>query len=757
MSTEIQPESTRQAFAVGGMDCASCVAHVEKAAQKVAGVHQCSVSLATGRAAVEFDSSRTTPQAIASAISAAGYPASPLSDEGMSAEAEEHRLQEGRKEAAAWLRRAIVGVILWFPIEAAHWIAMLASIHSWHGRLDIVSLVAATLVMIYLGSRFYISAWRGLRSGTTNMDVLISLGASVAYLYSLIAYGGFHLHWWGKLPDLYFMEATGLLALISLGHWLEARARDRAGSAIHSLIQLAPSVALKLSTDDAADAQRVPVSSLQIGDRVMVRPGDRVPIDGVVIEGTSHVDESMLTGEPLPVTRTLGNDVVGGTFNQDGYLQIRVTKVGRQTTLSQIVQLVERAQTQKPPIQRLTDRIAGIFVPVVLGIALLTGIGWCIHDLARGVETATMWANIANAVCSVLIIACPCALGLAVPAAIMVGLGRGAQRGILIRDIDALERAEKVRTVVFDKTGTVTLGKPVVKSVIAIGKVPADEILRIAAGAEVYSSHPLGSAIVAFARSKNVSFTEPEKFSNVAGLGISAVFGGVEYLIGSEQFLRERGPLTSGYPPQAADHTLAHVARVTPEGTIDRFGLIVLSDQVKPDSAEAMAMLRQAGFETVLLTGDNRAAASSVAKAIGIDQVHAEVRPEGKARVIRELQAAGKKVAMVGDGINDAPALAQADLGIALGSGSDIAKETGQIVLVSPSLKNVVIAMRLSRATMTKIRQNLFLALVYNCLAIPLAAFGYLNPLIAAAAMALSDVSVIGNSLLLATKKIDKD
>ena len=393
--------------------------------------------------------------------------------------------------------------------------------------------------------------------------------------------------------------------------------------------------------------------------------------------------------------------------------------------------MVENAQTQKAPVQKLTDQIAAIFVPAVLLIAVITGIGWFLHGVTREVPAAKMWADIANAVCTVLIIACPCALGLAVPAAIMVGLGRGARRGILIRDIDALQRAEKITTVVFDKTGTITYGKPVVASILPIGKVSADDILRIAASAELYSSHPLGTAIVAHARAKGIRIPEPSGFNNEAGLGVSARIEGVTYLVGSEELLRSHGQLTSGYPAQAADHTLAHIGRTNADGTIERFGLILITDQVKPDSAEAIASLHKRRLQTVLLTGDNRAAASAIARAVGIDDVQAEVRPDAKARIIKSLQDGGKKVAMVGDGINDAPALAQADLGIALGSGSDIAKETGQVILVSPTLKNVAVAIRLSAATMTKVRQNLFLAFIYNVLAIPLAAFGQLNPYIA--------------------------
>lgn len=750
--------SERGTLLVEGMDCASCVAHVEKAARAAGGASACAVSLATGRASVEFDPSRTDIEKIADAITEAGYKASPLAAGTSGAKAEEQRLEKAQAEAQSWLWRAIIGFALWLPIEGWHWISYATS--GGHAHMSdtwtYIQIAASTAAMVYLGSAFYRGAWRGLRMGTTNMDTLIALGASVAYLYSVVAYLGYRLAWWEELPNLYFMEAVGILALISVGHWLEARARDKTGAAIHELMRLSPTVAFKMTSEDPADAARVPVATLQVGDRVLVRPGDRVPIDGKVIDGLSHVDESMISGEPLPVSRQVGDEVVGGTVNQDGYLQVQVQKIGSETVLAQIVAMVEQAQTQKAPVQRMTDQIASIFVPAVLLIALITGIGWFLHGIEHHVAKPVMWANIANAVCSVLIIACPCALGLAVPAAIMVGLGRGARRGILIRDIDALQRAERINTIVFDKTGTITHGKPVVKNVLPIEKLAANEILRIAASAELYSSHPLGSAIVAHAKAKGIRIPEPQGFNNEAGLGVSARIEGTTYLVGSEQLLRANGKLSSGYPPQAADHTLAHIGRKNPDGTVDRLGVILITDELKHDSAEAIAMLHRRKMRTVLLTGDNRAAATSVARAVGIDEVQAEVRPDAKAQAIKTLQESGQRVAMVGDGINDAPALAQANLGIALGSGSDIAKETGQIILVSPTLKNVAVAIRLSRATMSKVRQNLFLAFIYNVLAIPLAAFGYLDPLIAAAAMALSDVSVLGNSLLLARHPIDK-
>ena len=740
------------AFSVGGMDCASCVAHVEKAARKVAGVAACQVNLARGRAVVTFDPSQTSPAKVAAAITESGYTAEP-EDESLSTEnVEEQRVHRQKLEALAWYHRALAGVILWLPVELTHWVLYLAHNHSLHAAMNWVAFITSTIAIIFVGKGFYVGAWKGLKRGTTNMDTLIALGATVAYSYSLIAFFGFKLGWWGQLPDLYFMEATGLLALISIGHWLEARARDSAGSAIRQLLNLAPAVAQKIDGDQTHE---VPVASLEVGDRVLVRPGDRVPIDGVVTDGQSEVDESMLTGEPLPVARIVGDSVIGGTVNQNGRLTVRATKVGRDTALAQIVSLVEKAQSSKPPVQQLADRIAAIFVPVVLAIALTTGIGWYLWGGGHHWETARTWGMIAKAVCSVLIIACPCALGLALPAALMVGTGVGARRGILIRDMDALQNAEKIDTIVLDKTGTITRGKPAVVEVIEAGW-PSADILRFAAAAEQYSEHPLAKAIVNRAREQKLTVPETLGFKSEAGWGVMAELVGQTVLVGNAALLESHGfHGTDLQGSSASGQTRVYVASRTGTEPVVMRGIIALEDEIKPDSRSAIADLHALRLKTLLLTGDNRGAAEAVAAKAGIDEVHADVKPAGKAEVIRELQSRGHKVAMVGDGINDAPALAKAELGIAIGSGSDIAKETGGIVLVSGSLQGVGAAIRLSRATMRTIRQNLFLAFVYNVLAIPLAAFGLLNPLIAAAAMALSDVTVIGNALRLKWVKLE--
>jgi P-type Cu+ transporter len=729
---------------VDGMNCASCVAHVEKAAKKLAGVESASVSLAGGRAMVRFDPGQVEPGRIAQAITNAGYPSTEAVDR-----------QPGvvkNDPGGSWFWRATVGIALWLPVELVHWIHMTVhgGMSSMPGMrsldwIDWAAVVASSVSIVVVGSAFYRSAWAALKLRTSNMDTLIAIGASVAYGYSGIALLGYLLGWWHGLPELYFMEASGLLALISLGHWLEARARQSAGGAIRGLLDLTPAMAMRIGSD----IEEVPVSSLAVGDRVLVRPGDRVPIDGVVVEGRSSVDESMISGEPLPVLRTTGDSVIGGTVNQDGRLTVRVSKVGSATALAQIIKLVERAQDSKPPIQKLADQIAAVFVPSVLGIALVTGVAWLAWGFGHQWEEARTWAAVAKAVCSVLIIACPCALGLAVPVSIMVGTGIGARRGILIRDIDAIQSAEKVRTVLLDKTGTITLGKPAVMEVRANGQTTREELIRLAASVEQYSEHPLAKAIVLHAKTLGIKLTDPSSFQNEPGDGVRSEVDGRSLLVGSDALLIRHG---ATMPAGAIDgRTHVSVAEVR-DGAATVLGTLVLADQIKPDSAQAITTMKAMGLRVALLSGDNRAAAEAVGRAVGIDDVQAEVKPGQKAQAVETYRQSGP-VAMVGDGINDAPALAAADLGIAIGAGSDIAKETAGIVLVKGSLTDVAAAISLSRDTMRTIRQNLFLAFVYNVLAIPLAAFGLLNPLIAAGAMALSDVTVIGNALRLQWKR----
>ncbi|HEX4796851.1 MAG TPA: heavy metal translocating P-type ATPase [Humisphaera sp.] len=789
------PKSGSSTLDVAGMNCASCVSHVETAARRVAGVEDCRVNLATGRAAVRFDPARTAPDAVARAITDSGYPATIHDGHGA---AESADAQRHRDESHAWAWRALVGVLLWLPIETMHWIgAITAPAHHAMAAQSMpigwAAFITGTLAIVLVGSRFYASAWKALRHATTNMDTLISIGASVAYGYSLVYFLGGLAGVWSPPAsnDLYFMEASGLLALISMGHWLEARARKSAGDAIGQLLELAPSIALRLrdTTNASAEVDQVPVRELEVGDRILIRPGDKVAADGVVIDGCSNVDESMITGEPIPAPRGIGDNLIGGTVNQDGRLIVRVTRVGSETALAQIVKLVENAQTTKPPVQRLADRVSAVFVPTVLVIALITGIAWYIFGSRAGWSAAHVWSGVAQAVCSVLIIACPCALGLAVPAAVMVGTGLGARHGILIRDIDAIQKAENVEMVVLDKTGTVTRGQPTVSKIVLENGSTEDEVLRLAASAELFSSHPLAKAIVAAARQRKLQIPEPSGFENDAGFGVVATVDGATILAGNPELLIKHGG-ASQHAPASNDsaQTEVVIARRTIDSPLTTLGTIIIADQIKADSQRAIESLHGMGLKTMLLTGDRQSAAETVAREVGIRQVRAQVKPHEKAAVIEALQGrtaeisnlksqisnpkfeisnfksgtSTSRIAMVGDGINDAPALATADLGIAIGGGSDIAKEAGDIVLVSGSLAGVPAAIRLSRATMSKIRQNLFLAFIYNILAIPIAAgvlypaFGLrLSPLIAAGAMALSDISVIGNALLLRRTKLD--
>jgi P-type Cu+ transporter len=781
-----------QIISVRGMDCASCVAHVERAIRKVPGVDHVAVNLALGRAQVKFDPAKASADQIAHAVTDAGYPAS-VPDASKPARVDE---DAHAAHARKWLVRGIVAGSLWLPVEILHWTVAATSDHDHAGVswMTWLALAASTITILFVGGAFYRSAFNAARRGTSNMDTLIAMGASVAYGYSLVALIGYLNGAWSVLPHLYFTEGTALLALISIGHWLEARARTRAGSAIRDLMHLAPSTAIRLARDDKVqggqgdeakggrrfslslmpspaqpspvshqhlvtsppqqEQEEVPVSDIVVGDRVLVRPGDRVPVDGVVTSGRSSVDESMLTGESVPVLRQAGDAVIGGTVNQDGAITVRVTRVGSETALAQIVKLVETAQNSKPAVQRLADKIAAVFVPVVLGIALVTGIGWYAYGQATSMPQPLMWGSIANAVCSVLIIACPCALGLAVPAALMVGTGRGAQLGILYRDINALQNAERLDAVVLDKTGTITRGRPVVQRVVTLNGVPEDEVLRLAASAEQFSNHPLAKAIVSAARSRSLRLSEPDEFQNEPGLGVRARIDQVPLLVGSQELLALGG---TGFQPvaQGAHGLKTHATQVWVARDGSTLGTIELVDEVKPDSAEVVSQLHAMGLRTILLTGDRPDVAEAIAREVGIADVRADVRPDGKADAVRDLQQRGSsKIAMVGDGVNDAPALATADLGIAIGSGADIAKETGGIVLVSGSLSGVPTAIKLSRATMRTIRMNLFFAFFYNVLAIPIAAFGLLSPIICAGAMALSDVTVIGNALRLKRAKL---
>ncbi|RLG05939.1 MAG: heavy metal translocating P-type ATPase, partial [Thaumarchaeota archaeon] len=621
----------------------------------------------------------------------------------------------------------------------------------------------ATPVQFWAGLRFYRGAWGALKHRTSDMNTLIAVGTSVAYFYSMIAVLFPGLFTTGVAePHLYFDTSAAIIALILLGRFLEARARGQTSAAIKKLIGMQPKTALVIRE---GEEREIPVEEAQVGDLILVRPGERVPVDGIVSQGYSSVDESMITGESIPAEKKAGDEVIGATINKTGSLQFEATKVGKDTMLAHIVRMVEEAQGSKAPIQRLADVIASYFVPAVIGIAIVTFIIWYFVGPAPALTFAFL-----NFV-AVLVIACPCALGLATPTAIMVGTGKGAEYGILIRNGEALERAHQINTVLLDKTGTLTRGEPVVTDVFAASFSSQEEVLRLAASAEHNSEHPLGEAVVKAALEKKLELAPSSDFNAIPGQGVEASVEGMKLFLGNLTLMKERGLSLNGLEKKATE-LLEQGKTVVFLGVDSQVaGIIALADTLKPSAKEALQTLRKMGIETAMLTGDNRRTAEAIAREVGINHVLAEVLPEHKAREVKKLQEEEKVVAMVGDGINDAPALAQADVGIAVGTGTDVAMETGDITLISGDLMGVVTAISLSKRTMRTIKQNLFWAFAYNTALIPIAAgvlylvfgnigvpsglhfilgeYGFLNPILAAAAMAASSITVISNSLRL--------
>ena len=714
------PHETRE-LAISGMTCATCAGRVEKALSAVPGVTRAEVNLASERASVEGMAGVLKPADLIAAVQRAGYDAELMTgdvehDKAMVA-AEERRFKH-----EAW--RIAAAVVLSAPLLLPMFGIMLPA---W------LQLALATPVQFIIGARFYIAAWKALRAFTGNMDLLVSLGTSAAYFYSL------YLMFAGPPgAHLYFEAAAVVIALIMVGKWLEARAKRSTRAAIQALMSLRPD---KARVERDGTEIEVPVAAVAVGDVVVVRPGEKLPVDGIVIGGRSEVDESLLTGESLPVEKSPGDGVTGGSINGSGLLRIETTAVGAQSMLSRIIALVENAQAKKPPVQRLVDRVAAIFVPAVVGVALLAFLGWW---LIAGNFTAGVIAAVA-----VMVIACPCSLGLATPTALMVGTGAAARAGILIRDAEALERAHKLDTVILDKTGTVTEGKPAVTDIVPNG-ISEAELLTLAAAAQKGSEHPLARAVLA--KAEGIALPALAEFQSHAGMGLTALVNGRQIAIGNRRLMQEKGVRTDTMEAQAAHleaqgRTVMWVAALDTAASL--LGLIAVADPLKPTAAAAVRNLHAIGIETVLLTGDNERTAAAVANQLGIRRVLAGVLPAEKAAEVQRLQAEGRHVGMVGDGVNDAPALAAADIGIAMGNGADVAMQTAGITLMRGDPLLIGDAIAVSRATYKKIRQGLFWAFIYNVIGMPAAALGLLSPVIAGAAMALSSVSVISNALRL--------
>ena len=744
------PTSAR--IGIRGMHCAACVAKVERALSQTPGVLRASVNLASEEALVEYRPAQVGLPGLGAAVASSGFE---MVERGEAAEEEVER--QHRDDYLRLKKKLIVSALLTAVILLGSMTPLLSFLPF---GAPVWLFVLTTPVQFWVGGQFYRSAWARARHGSSDMNTLIVVGTSAAYLYSTVAVfaPGFFVTV-GQQPQMYFDTAAVIITLILLGRLLEARAKRRTTQAIRRLAQLQPKTATLLHGEGEQEA--VPIEQVRVGDRVLVRPGESIPVDGIVQAGSSAVDESMLTGESLPVEKQPGDSVTGATLNTTGALTVLATKVGKATALARIIDLVRQAQGSKAPIQRLADTIAAYFVPAVIATAVVTFCLW----LTFGPEPALSFALMTFV--AVLIIACPCSLGLATPTAIMVGTGRGAESGVLIKGGEILERAHTLTTVVFDKTGTLTTGKPAVTEIIPSETLPerarlsGAEVLRVAAWAEWHSEHPLGQAVVQHAQARGMTLGPVESFVALAGHGVEARLEGKLVLVGSRRLLAQRG-LQSGDLPEHGER-LAREGKTPLYVVVNRrvVGLIAVADTLKPQAVEDVRRLQHMGLEVVMLTGDNRHTAQAIARQAGIAQVLAEVLPEEKAVEIARLQANGAAVAMVGDGINDAPALAQATVGIAVGTGTDIALEAADITLLRGELSGVATALELSRRTVQVIRQNLFWAFAYNTAGIPLAAgllypfFGVLlDPMVAASAMALSSVSVVTNSLRLRTMRL---
>ena len=739
----MSPQAERLTLPVRGMHCAACVGKVERALTSVPGVDEATVNLATEKATVTFDSTRTDVTRLQDAVARAGYElVEPREAAGQTPDREQSAREEMQRRARS---KFVVGAILSVPIVIGSMVEVFPWAPAWlHNPWLLWAL--ATPVQFWVGFEFHAGFLRDLRHRTASMSTLVSIGTNAAYFFSLAVTLWPHVF----MPAggmTYYETGAVVITLVVLGRWLEARARGRTSEAIRRLVRLAPRTARIVREGRELD---VPTTEVGVGDLVRIRPGERIPVDGVVLEGASTIDESLLTGESLPVEKTAESRVVAGSVNQTGALLFRATHVGSETTLARIVRLVEDAQASRAPIQRLADRVAAVFVPIVLVIAGATCLAW----LAFGPEPRLPMA-LTTAV-AVLVIACPCAMGLATPTAIMVGTGKGAEHGVLIKSATALEVLHRVDTIVFDKTGTLTVGRPEVTDIVTVPGVGEDDALAVAAGAEQASEHPLGEAIVRLAKERGLALPPVGKFTAVPGQGIDAMAPDGRILLGNETMMNERGIDVSlladrAIALQAQGKTVVFLAFA---GRL--LALIAVADVLKPDAAATIRRLREMGLAVAMLSGDNRRTAEAIAREAGIERVLAEVLPADKAGEIKRLQEGGHRVAMVGDGINDAPALTQADVGIVMGSGTDVAIEAADVTLMRSDVAGVVVALELSRRTIQIVKQNLGWAFGYNILLIPVAAGVLyplagvlLSPILAGAAMAFSSVSVVTNSLRL--------
>ena len=735
-----------------GMSCAACANSIESAILAVPGVVECNVNFGAEQARVRYNPHQTSIKDIQDAVKAAGYSAYSRQEQKIVTGEDDGEQAARIAESRDLIRKIIVGGIISLILIFGSLPMMtgleLPFIPAWLHNPWLQMILTAP-VQFWCGHRFYIGAWKAFKRHAATMDTLIALGTSAAYFYSVFAtiFPNFFLNQ-GLMPEVYYESAAVVITLILLGQWFENRAKGQTSEAIRKLMGLQARDARVIRNGREID---VPINEVLIGDTILVRPGEKIPVDGEIISGSSTIDEAMVTGESIPVKKQPGDEVIGATINKTGSFQFKATRVGADTVLAQIVKLVQDAQGSKAPIQRLADRVTGWFVPVVIAIAIATFVLWFIF-----------MGNISLALITtvgVLIIACPCALGLATPTSVMVGTGKGAENGILIKGAESLELAHKIQTIVLDKTGTITQGKPTVTDYATVRGITNGaelKLLRLVATVERNSEHPIAEAVVRYAQSQNIEQAEATDFEAIAGSGVQGIVSDRLVQIGTQRWMSELGIKTNTLQKQkdAWEVNGKTVVLIAVDGELE--GIVGIADAIKPSSPAAVRALRNLGLEVVMLTGDNQKTAEEIAREVGIVRVEAEVRPDQKAAKIRELQQEGKIVAMVGDGINDAPALAQADVGIAIGTGTDVAITASDITLISGELQGIVTAIQLSKATIRNIRQNLFFAFIYNVLGIPIAAgilfpfFGWLlNPIIAGGAMAFSSVSVVTNALRL--------